>query len=913
MAKTIQQILTFALLFLLATWGVLTLLIFFGVPIHTNVLVSGEAQQLIQQACADGNEICRGVRSLWPAITYFFSRLDSVGTYVLVMLALYALYLGYNAFKTGYLRVRTTIKPWHIYLLFVGMVWLLFTTYITQAPPEGFQSMRQIVGPDPQVYQSLTEDGLNAVRSYTDELQNRGCLQVLGTTSNNYEVYNLKHSCTQLFFITRVLSQLLFLTVLTILIIGTGMWCLQRMRYRAQTFFIHTTAAALVGICALVLLLWLLAVIGILNMYVVWALLIALGVLTHKHSKEFLQNMWHTEIELKETWHSLALFSAFLLLSLLALNFLTVVRPFPIGWDDLGAYLNQPRLLTSYGSIIPALGVFKWEYLTALGFLLFGYDSVFGATAALMINWTAGLLAIVAILAFGQKFISKRAAILAALLYYCVPIVGHFSFADMKIDNAVFAFQALALFFALHALTLTDDKSRKRILLALCGLALAFGFAFKPTVAMMIFGVFGLMVGWYTGIFGFLAAACLSFLAFVVQGVFSPTEVLERLGSTMSPQVISIGLLVFTIGLGGYALWRHTSQLTRLGKTLLVVLITAAVVSLPWLIVTNVSQGNIVPKLTFTTKNTLSPQLGVNDLPADLAVDTSHPACTNTGGVEELDRYWGDHDGISHYAFLPWRSVMNTDIQGYYVTSYQYVLLLPLLLLIPWFWRPKQKAVRWLMAVTAFLIIQWIFVGNGVVWYGIGMFAGIAIGLAVLTYEAPKHVRPVLITFLLFSLLSAFSMRMWQFSMQRGMFDYTVGKANARIMAERTIPHYDNVRAEIAELREANPDRPYVYRVGTFIPYFIPQNLEVFGVVDHQLDVFNCLSQEEDYPLALRRLQALGINSIIFDTNTATIERTPGTLHAKVDKFVEFLNTPGLGIQPFVADTSAGIAYFILP
>jgi hypothetical protein len=66
-------------------------------------------------------------------------------------------------------------------------------------------------------------------------------------------------------------------------------------------------------------------------------------------------------------WYGASTVLAWLLVGLLALNFLTVVRPFPIGWDDLGKYINQPRMLVSYGAMIPAMGTFLWEYLTSLG------------------------------------------------------------------------------------------------------------------------------------------------------------------------------------------------------------------------------------------------------------------------------------------------------------------------------------------------------------------------------------------------------------------------------------------------------------------------------------------------------------------------------------------------------------------
>lgn len=140
-----------------------------------------------------------------------------------------------------------------------------------------------------------------------------------------------------------------------------------------------------------------------------------------------------------------------------------------------------------------------------------------------------------------------------------------------------------------------------------------------------------------------------------------------------------------------------------------------------------------------------------------------------------------------------------------------------------------------------------------------------------------------------------------------------MGKASAEVMRERTIPHYNNVADIVLDRYENLEGRPYVYRVGTFIPYFIPRNLEVIGLTDHQLDRFNCLYQERDKQLTLKRLKALGFNSIVFDTNTATIERDPnGSLHQKVNAFVDFLNSPDLGFNIVINDTGAGIAFVLI-
>jgi hypothetical protein len=195
------------------------------------------------------------------------------------------------------------------------------------------------------------------------------------------------------------------------------------------------------------------------------------------------------------------------------------------------------------------------------------------------------------------------------------------------------------------------------------------------------------------------------------------------------------------------------------------------------------------------------------------------------------------------------------------------------------------------------------------------MFLGLVVALEFLVARAPDRWSRILAGMLVtLSLFVAFGMRLWQSDTQRNLFEYPLGKITGEAMRERTIPHYDDVRDVALQRRTSMPDRPYVFRAGTFIPYFIPKNLEVLPLADNQLDFFNCLYQERNDALTLKRLQTLGFNSVIFDTNTHTIEKDPnGSLHKKVGAFVQFLNNTGLGLQIVVNDPSAGIAYVLLP
>ena len=53
---------------------------------------------------------------------------------------------------------------------------------------------------------------------------------------------------------------------------------------------------------------------------------------------------------------------------------------------------------------------------------------------------------------------------------------------------------------------------------------------------------------------------------------------------------------------------------------------------------------------------------------------------------------------------------------------------------------------------------------------------------------------------------------------------------------------------------------------------------------------------------------------MIFDTNTQTIESDPqGSLHQKVQEFMDWANDPALKLQIVVNDPGAGVAFLLLP
>ncbi len=955
MTPSIARFLRIAFLAGLLTWGIYATLIYFAIPVHQTVLVADSQRTGIAEACAQYGLLCQGWLALIPSITHTISRAGPFAWYLILSLLAAATYLFVQFMNRGDWRLSIRLTPLKLIGIFFASIWLMFTVLTFSG---GDQPLYRMVEPSLTVYPNIGEQALAGLQQNFASLQSKNCLTEVGVSAAGGKVFDMKMSCIQGAFFRLGVTQFLFIFFILFDLLVFGSLLLKFLRRPQVSLMMEAMLSVGLGACAMIAILWALAAMGVYTQLAGWALVLLIPALCYQQAWYWIQKGLHHEWTFEDTLYGGMTAIAWLLISYLALNFLSVVRPFPIGWDDLGRYLNQPRLLVSYAEAIPTMAAFYWEYMTSLGFLLFGYDSVFGATASMMINWMAGLLAVLVTFVFGRTYMGKGAGMLSALVYYTLPMVGHFSFADMKIDNAMYfmgALTILAYFDFLFPRISSEQEGhelseaapatfRERLgWMILAGVFASFAFALKPTaiivIMAMLAALFGASVHWTA----FVGAALFAWGYYTKIDRFNVAEVGRRVfgDAQIFDRVTVTGIFMVTgLAFLGYAFWKYRAAFIKTLIAAGLFMASFAVCMLPWITYNNISYGNVVPSLVFTSANHYTPNFVMdgsvtvsNDpklrvLPEHLKIDPNADVCKGTAKEEEIDRYWGyDHHGWKHYLTLPWRAVMNIDAAGYYVTLVPGLLLFPLLLLMPAFWSRRGRWMRWLFVATLFMLIQWVFFANGIIWYGLGMFFGFAVALEFLFAKDPDQhdsakgdqklgtAARVLCGILIFcSFITAFGHRFWQFEQQRNMLEYPMGKITAEAMRLRTVPYYDDIRQVVMDRFANMPDRPYVFRMGTFIPYFIPRNLEVLPVADNQLTFFNCLNQGDDPAVITQRLKALGFNSIIFDTNTATIEQNlEGTLHKKVERFVDYVNDPRSGLQVKIFDPEAGLAFIIIP
>jgi hypothetical protein len=208
----------------------------------------------------------------------------------------------------------------------------------------------------------------------------------------------------------------------------------------------------------------LLAILGFFGFYTIWAFYILLAVAIGAFYRDIWDNILAISkqtFSLKEnefdslriTLNSVLLITLFVVIST---NLVNIVRPYPIGWDDLGVYMNYPKLMALSEST-SNLGIILWQTFTGIGFMHHN------ATFAFFLNQFGTLLAVFGIWAGIRHFAPKNHPVmslplLATTIFMSLPMIVFQQAKDMKIDPGLLGISALAVLALFLAFESKEEK-----------------------------------------------------------------------------------------------------------------------------------------------------------------------------------------------------------------------------------------------------------------------------------------------------------------------------------------------------------------------------------------------------------------------------------------------------------------------
>ena len=298
-----------------------------------------------------------------------------------------------------------------------------------------------------------------------------------------------------------------------------------------------------------------LGALGLLTPLYVWSLIAILYAVCYKAILAGARELWTSGVEVEFSWLDTRLFAFFVVLLVAAKNAFHVIRPIPIGWDDMGVYMNIPHQIGQTGFTPQALGFQAWSVVMSHGFTLLQ-----STTAAMFFSFFGGALLLVTLTLFLESVKTGSSPVGSRFLWsvsmFVLPMTMFQNTLDMKIDPSLFAIVCVAL---THFFLFLREKNKTALFWSffLTGLA----FTLKPTVFMLLFSLLLVVVIPMIGGVGVIGAAL------VGAGVLILTDLISMIPNItgLVTQVRPYGLVLFLIGLFpfAYGVWRDYRSLLQ--------------------------------------------------------------------------------------------------------------------------------------------------------------------------------------------------------------------------------------------------------------------------------------------------------------------------------------------------------------
>lgn len=416
-------------------------------------------------------------------------------------------------------------------------------------------------------------------------------------------------------------------------------------------------------------------------------------------------------------FHPYLLSSEFLFLiitALLSINFINIMRPFPIGWDDLWVYMNYANQIAYTWEIFSFWQMISWQVFTGIWFLFWS------STQAFFINSFSWFLISIFLTLFISSFFNNskqkktffNIPLLVTAIYISLPMaIFHFA-KDMKLDQGLFLISMIALY-SLYYLFYKKDKLEKWevFYFFLVGILLGFTFSIKLTSLLLISSSFALFFFYKLGLSGFLWFLWIFFALFTKFHLWDFMSVVYPKNDIQFVNNFSLVSFIFWLLFLSY--WFKKYKNIHHFLLFFVSLLLWVIVSLiPWISynISTIKSWNINiwtliswEMKIFTPDYTLIHSQKHLDSLENKEVMSNEWISSN----EDLGRYFWYEKGINNYVKLPWNLTMQVNQRGEFTDiSYIFLAFLPwLFLFLPYRKKYYHLFIYFLLLFTVFLFV----------------------------------------------------------------------------------------------------------------------------------------------------------------------------------------------------------------
>lgn len=397
---------------------------------------------------------------------------------------------------------------------------------------------------------------------------------------------------------------------------------------------------------------------------------------------------------------------------LISANLISVVRPVPIWWDDLGVYMNYPHLMAQAESLLSLWSMYSWQVFTGLGFM----NGV--PTQAFFFNSVWGMMSILVIYMIIKDFFAwyKKTFIniplLIATSYVAMPMITFQLAKDMKLDPGLLFISSIALYLVYKIVP--ELKKEKSIdisnicYLLIIWVLIGFAFTIKFTTLLLISWVLWVVAYRFFSVPWFIWYLFLYFSFFTKFALWAHLNISYDASNITLVNSFSLITLALWICSFAYAIFQHKIHALK-NFWISVVLIIVWMISImsPWL-VKNIIEAK--PDISIWTllswkPDSFWPDYSLIYTEKELAgIKISWARAIDSEGTtsnEDFWRYFWYESGINNHVKLPFNLTMQKNQWGEFTDiTYIYLALIPIIFLfLPYRRKEYIWGIGWLMFV----------------------------------------------------------------------------------------------------------------------------------------------------------------------------------------------------------------------
>lgn len=545
------------------------------------------------------------------------------------------------------------------------------------------------------------------------------------------------------------------------------------------------------------------------------------------------------------------------------ISYSILLSPAPMAYDSLSYYFNLAKELSFSAQFIKGQYSMPIELLYASGFSLTKFLGLSNITELIVMHWTwwAGMFGFISIYYLGKKLANNYVGILAGASYLTMPLVGFYMSVEPKSEIFVIPIFALSLLLFFEWIKLNNDK-----ILFLISLLLGFVFTIKMT---HLFGVvaFGIATIIYAiwikrwlkmfkiivfGIVGVIIVSVPWFLIHIQEQKLSLSEVVQRLENKQFETTLLMGTNPYQ--------WERQVAYSQL-------------------------------------RNSASATSGYNE-DYKRYIDNTNAFF----GLEKILPKFIVNSNILPLIKIPWNvtAVELIPTLHFMISPFYLAGIIPLIIycsnLIV---NSKNKNKQEILVLTLFTFLYfliWLVFGKSVIWYGMGIFASLAVVVSLAWDKIfRKQILPIYILaniLVIIPLLMGTYIQLTRFG-DKSVLSFAVGKLDKHEAMRRLTDNYIDMADIINKDPQIITKQKYVILGGSFLHYFINNYFEVV-LNDIWLDYLNAVMvyAQGDSKLALGTFRQLGVKYIVISLGTVNQDKTVDkTLTKKFDTFMRFAST----------------------